>query len=45
MWQPDSWNTAKLATSVEALIVHSRLAFSVAELQLLYENDVKPRLY
>jgi PPOX class probable FMN-dependent enzyme len=45
MWQPDSWNAAKLATNVEALIVHSRLDMSVAELQALYENDVRTRLY
>jgi PPOX class probable FMN-dependent enzyme len=45
MWQPDSWNDAKLATAVEALIVHSRLDMAVAELQSLYENDVRTRLY
>jgi PPOX class probable FMN-dependent enzyme len=45
MWQPDSWNDAKLATAVEALIVHSRLDMTVPELQSLYENDVRTRLY
>ena len=45
MWQPDSWNDAKLASAVEALIVHSHLEMSVAELQSLYENDVRTKLY
>jgi PPOX class probable FMN-dependent enzyme len=45
MWQPDSWNDAKLASNVEAVIVHGRLDMSVAELQSLYENDVRTRLY
>jgi len=45
MWQPDSWNDARLASAVEALIVHSHLEMPVAELQSLYENDVRTRLY
>jgi hypothetical protein len=45
MWQPDTWNSAGLASAVEALIVHSRLDMNVAELQSLYENDVRTRLY
>jgi PPOX class probable FMN-dependent enzyme len=45
MWQPDTWNAAGLASAVEALIVHSRLDMPVAELQSLYENDVRTRLY
>jgi len=45
LWQPDTWNAAGLASAVEALIVHSRLNMTVAELQSLYENDVRTRLY
>jgi PPOX class probable FMN-dependent enzyme len=45
MWQPDSWNDAKLPTNVEAVIAHGRLDISVAELQSLYEHDVRTRLY
>ena len=29
MWQPDSWNDAKLATNVEAVIVHGRLDIAI----------------
>jgi uncharacterized protein len=45
MWQPDSWNDAKLPTNVEAVIAHGRLDISVAELRSIYENDVRTRLY
>jgi uncharacterized protein len=45
MWQPDTWNAAGLASAVEALVVHSRLDMTVAELQSLYENDLRTRLY
>ena len=45
MWEPDTWNATGLASAVEALIVHSHLDMSVAELQSLYENDVRTRLY
>jgi uncharacterized protein len=45
MWQPDSWNDAKLPTNVEAVIAHGRLDISVAELQSLNEHDVQTRLY
>jgi PPOX class probable FMN-dependent enzyme len=45
MWQPDTWNATGLASAVEALVVHSRLDMKVAELQSLYENDLRTRLY
>jgi uncharacterized protein len=45
MWQPDTWNAAGLASVVEALVVHSRLDMTVADLQSLYEHDLRTRLY
>jgi uncharacterized protein len=45
MWQPGSWNAAGLASVVEAVVVHGRLDMSVEDLQSLYENDLRTRLY
>ena len=45
MWQPDTWNGDGLASIVEAVITHGRSEMSVAELQALWENDLRTRLY
>jgi hypothetical protein len=45
LWQPDSWNADGLASIVEAMVVHARLDMSVSELQALWENDQRTRLY
>jgi PPOX class probable FMN-dependent enzyme len=45
MWQPDTWNSAGLASIAEAMVVHGQLDLSVDEMQSIAENDERTRLY
>ena len=45
IWQPDTWNTAGLASLAEAGIAHAHLKLSVAEMQAMVEHDINTRLY
>lgn len=45
MWQPDTWDSAGLASIAEAMVAHGRLDLSVDEMQAIAEHDERARLY
>lgn len=45
LWQPDTWNPDGLVSIVEAMVEHARLDITVSELQSVWENDMRTRLF